>query len=346
MIRSLATHVTLSLLSGLVLTAGAFAQPTGPTDEAKKFEIFVGHWQGSGTAIAPGMGEVPWTAVSEADWVLGGFFVEECTQISVGAPMPLQMKTLYGWDGENARNVSFALGNNGEHSGLTTMHWIEDDVLVSMTTDVLNGEPRMGRTTWEFGENSYDFKVETATGAGPFEVSIEGRFEKVEKAAELAEHQLFVGSFPPSSLRKMRKMVGDFATEGWFDFPGYGKQVIQGTEKIAFELGGHVLASTGVSKVNGMPDWEGRTYTIWNATDKCFDVVMFSSHGEVGASQMWWDGDSLLGTSAMRFMGTPMASRSIIKMSDLGPAVVEGHALIGSGEPKKNFHMEYTPRQQ
>ncbi len=322
-----------------------------PGEEMERLQYFVGHWKAQGTAVAPGFGEIAWTAKSESRAVLDGFFLEGRSDIDVelGAPMPLQFRTMMGWDAEHRRYVSFGVGSNGDHQGFETMQWVDDDTLIATNSFPKDGKPAVTRTIHRIeSDDVWSLTVETAVGAGPFEVTVQGDYLRVDEAPTFAKQTAFIGSMVPNEMRKLKRMVGDWRTEGWFDFPGMGKLDVTGTEIFEYGFGGHVLTAVAHGHVGGLPPWTGWSFITWNARASAYEVVMFSNMGEVSTAQLVWDGDNpnqMIGISAMRYMGVPMASRSVTTFDDARIVGMTAHACSGAEAPKQNFEMSYSPRE-
>ncbi|MBK8979179.1 MAG: DUF1579 family protein [Planctomycetes bacterium] len=337
--------VALSALCCASLASIALGQgQPEPSPEAQRFTRLTGRFAGRGTTQVPGFGEVRWTARAEAKLVLGGFFVHERTEIDAGAPMPLCFEGVYGYDAATKRCVTYGVDNMGQPALWAEVVWVGNDVLVQNTTQVIDGVPKLVRATWRFDDGGYDFEVESATGSEPFGVEIAGRFDRTDDELRFTTPQPFVSGKPvPAEMRRLTAMTGSYATTGWMVLPGAGRIELTGTETIESRVGGHCVVMHQQGRAGDGPGWEGLTFATWNDHDQRYDFVWFDSNGTVSLAQSHWRDGRFLSVGLNQWLGQPMLNRSVLVLKDGRPAVIEGHSILGFGEPEHSFHMEYAP---
>lgn len=339
---------TLLIASAIVVPSTAQGMPQ-PAKELARFERMVGEWQGKGTAhMGPEAAAVPWTATMSVRKGLGGFFFEEDLTVRFeGMPAPLQMKEVFGWDGERQEYVKYVVGNSGDGRA-PQLHWLDDDTCVELYVGLgPTGEPSLSRGTTRMRSDGFTYKSETCSGAGPFQVHVEGHFTRAEPAAkaEIVE-AAFMDAEPSADLARLASALGTWKVTGTMVMvPGTPAMKISGTETFKALWGGSVLQSV----VIGDPDptmgggvYQGISYMTYDPAKKCIVSFQADSMGMCGVSECRFEGADLIVATAGPVMGKPTAMRTIVHMDKNGFTRVVSHALAGTTEPYKSFEATYT----
>jgi hypothetical protein len=351
----------------LLVCAAVPAQEATPAPELKKFDKLIGSWSGSGTVRWTHDAKPEnWTAEVTARWVLGGHFVEEEVTVNLGPdrPVPLEFRTLHGFDREQNRYVTYSAGSIGE-SHCCESFWLGDSVYVTPNAGTEGGLPAIDRSMARFSKDSYTYLIERAVGDGPVHVHVEGTFKR---GAPLARE----GGKPPAEkpvvdLEKKTEKVADKpagilsgsgermkALEGWrgtwkikgrvIPMPGSQPMEISGTETIESLFGGRVLAA----RMRGDPSPEGRTYEAvayisWNEHNRCYDDIWANSMGQSGHSEGRFEGkDKLVFTDAGLHFGKPMVKRTVIELDEKG-ALRRGYSdgISGTTAAERSFEATF-----
>lgn len=340
-------HTTHALaLAVCTLVAPAFAQTPEPSPKLAAFEPMVGTWTGKGTVIPQeGMPAEEWTATVEIKPILDGFFFQEETIVHVGAPTPMVMRGIYGWDAEHERLVAFGCGNQGI-SNVGTVYFPSRTTMVIGVAEEQNGVPMVARNTWTFGGDELTYKSERANGAGDWYTEVEGKFERTDVKPKGVTEASFMGVPVAAPMTVLAgKMVGTYDVKGTMTMaPGMPATKIHGTESIQPILGGHTLFSEVRGYAEGDDaEYVGHNYMCWDPVDNCFDLVFVSNMGEFGKAEARMTEDGHLVTIASGpMMGQLTASRSIIKFGPTGVEEVISHLLSGTADPIVNFKGTYA----
>lgn len=336
----------------LVLTLCALAAPLAaqeapePSPKLSAFEPLVGTWTGKGTANHDeGQPAGEWTATVEFQPILDGFFFQEDTIVEIGAPTPLQMRTVFGWDSEKERYVSFGAGNTGE-SYYTTVYFPDAKTLVVDRAGQEQGQPVVSRNTWKIGDKNLTYIAQRAVGTGKWHTMVEGTFERASNTnRKNFTEASFIETPVDANLEKLSKRIaGTYEVTGTMKMmPDMPEMKITGTEAVRRMFGGHAIHSHIEGETAGE---EGKYladgYITWNPVEKCYDAVFFDNMGMVGESQMRFAGDDeLIGTSAGTMMQTPVVCRTTMTLGENGIETVTATSIVGSGEPYDSFQATY-----
>ena len=89
---------------------------------------------------------------------------DETLQTPMG---PMEFRTLYGWDGERKRPVSYWVGTMGAKE--TQIAWADADTLVGVESGFQQGTLRSNRWTMDITKDGYTFTMHSmAGGMAPF----------------------------------------------------------------------------------------------------------------------------------------------------------------------------------
>ncbi|MGE3171276.1 MAG: DUF1579 family protein [Planctomycetota bacterium] len=341
MLRSLAPILSVLTLAAGVQTVRAQDMPQ-PAPELQKLSVFVGDWEGSGTAVmAPGQPESGWTSQTTYRWALGKHFLQADTSIVFeGQPQPMVFREFMGWDRENRRYVNLAVNNMGE-AGVHPVHFVGDDSLCGLMLWVRDGEPQAERALTKFTKDSMSMSITFLGVEGPAREGVTGTFRRVAKAqptAIEAAHSLWGN---PAEMQKMVRMCGTFDVAGSMVMaPGTPEFPITGRDTIRSLFDGAIVHI----ETHGQPDYESQGFYSWSAADQCYLMSYANSMGQVGSMKVWFaDDNTLVGTSAGLDMGTPSAQRVVVTLDDQGrPKNVLCHGLIGTHAPMRTFEADYT----
>jgi len=343
-------HTKLTYLFALTALAAAVPaqEAPPPSPKLKAFDGLVGYWEGKGEVVQmQGQPATPWTATIAFQPILDGYFFQEDVEVQVGAPTPLQMRTIYGWDAENERYVAFGLGNTGEsHYG--TADFPEPGVMVTGHAGPMQGTFGVNRVVWRFGDGKMRFHADRANGAGAFFVEVQGAFQRIDAAPKSAAEASFVGVPIATQITKLApRLTGTYSIRGAMRMtPDMPEMKITGTETIALAFGGHAVTMVVEGNADGGPPYVGHNYMVWNAADSCYDFVGFDNMGMCGKMSAWMvDADTIVAVHGGKEMGQPVAARATMKIGKAGLASWTNHSIVGAAEPMQSFHATYTREQ-
>ena len=290
------------------------------------------------------MEPAPWTATVHYQPILGGYFFQEDAVIEVGAPTPIVMRSIYGWDAETERYVMFVVGNTGE-ADFHTVQFPEPGTMIVGHAGMRQGEFATMRTITRVTADAITFESERANGTGPWFTAVKGELTKADvKPPELLAVGFVGVPVPPQIEALADRMAGSYTIRGSMaSAPGAADVRISGAEHITKAFGGHAIHSIVEGSAGGEgPTYVAHTFMVWNASDARFDSVAFDNMGTVGHSQAWMVGDdTLVAVFAGRRMGQPTADRGTLKLGDDGPESWTSHTIVGTDEPKLTFHATY-----
>lgn len=359
------------VLASLPLTLHAQQGPPGPAPELKKLAVFVGTWQGSGTALMPpaageelaavapaDAGGAPahnakWTSKSTYRWAMGGHFLEEDTIVEFENLPPMVFHAYLGWDRENRRYVSVVAANMGEvqHSEL---HWLGDKTVLSMGPSHCEGVPGLQRTIQRFGAagDTIAFSMEVASADGPLMKAVEGTMKKAKGAsAQAMDASLSMMPAAPE-MAKLARICGTYKVEGsMVPAPGAPSMSIHGEETIRSLFGGSTVEMRVVGGSDGdaageSPSYESWAAISWDSQARCYRQVYVDNMGKIGSSECRWSGEkALVHTMATLESGQPMAGRCVLHLADDGSiAKIVNHSLAGTAGPLQCFSATYTKK--
>ena len=331
------------LLASAVLVAPVCAQDMmmpQPSEQLDAFAPALGHWKGSGTVVMePGGQEGAWTSIGTTKRILNGFFIQD--DMRVDTPMgALGFRTIYGVDPATEQLKSYGVGSMG--SGESTVRWIDDMVQVAVGTSIENGVPIVDRWTVTYAKDSYSMIGERAIGDGPFFEHIVGEMRRVEEGWDASSPMEASAMAPiPDEAKKLAKFLGSYELAGSMNMPGMGSMEISGVEDADWMFGGAVLGS----HVKGQPmNYEGHSYTYWDAMRRAYVSLNLSSMGEIALVEGHWADDKMV------FMGMGMeftgfgASRVVVSFGEHGVAGVAVHRMPSTGDAYLAFEATYTRR--
>ncbi len=331
-------RTTFILSAVAALAAAGMSQGPGegmmPSPEVQKFAVLVGDWQGSGTMVSkPGAEATKWTATGHAQWILGGHFIQEdqSIQTSMGS---FSIRTIYGWDRELGQPICYGFSSMGPDE--SQISWIDDKTLVSVGRGAREGTPMADRWTMKFDEKGYTFSMDRALGDGPVFNHVQGRFDRVAKAAPLAAATSF--GPPPAEMKALEPMIGDWHLTGKVNMPGMVAE-IAATEKIEWLYGGAVLAGHVESEPKG--SYESSWYVCYDQEAKCYKHLYASDLGEVGMPRAYvLDGDFVVTEAATQY-GQPSVNRTVVDLADGGIARTYSDTIRGAGPSERSFEATY-----
>lgn len=335
--------VLLSVLCLVAPLAAQEPQAPQPTEQAKSLHRLVGSYTGSGVArAAKGAADEKWEATLVARPLFEGFFVHEELEVRLGAPTPMRMSTVYGWDGGHDRMFNASVSNMG---GMIfgELTWADEDTLVSMATAKYMGQLAIGRATWHFTDDGFTYRHEKAVTGGEWFTEVEGEFHKAE-ARMPAYGPAFVGMEVPAEQQKLvDALSGNFRLEGEMTMPGMPESMkIGGNERVRAVYGGHVLISQARS--DPMPEmgvWQGLNAFAWDPDRGHYWSLMVDSTGEVSHAPMWWVDGQLVSVESRVSMGLPTVNRTVIEIGEHGMTGFEAHSISGTDAPYRSFKCSY-----
>jgi len=234
------------LVCALVATAAHGLTQDGSREqpaELRKLEHLVGNWEGKGMYYpAPGAEGMPWTSVGSTQWILNGHFLLEDVRIDLGPmmPVPIQFRTLYGWDAERQVVVTRGVGNmGGGNQG--ELHWLDDTTIASFNSGIEEGQPFVERVITNLSDDS--FVMERATGDGPFAAYVDGKSQKSEKTFSALSEEADVAPLPPNEeMQRIARMVGSYACRGKYNDGSGEPKPVANEVTVERMFGGNALA--------------------------------------------------------------------------------------------------------
>ncbi|MEZ5962291.1 MAG: DUF1579 family protein [Planctomycetota bacterium] len=350
--RRLVTLATLSLLGSLLgsLSTSLHAQPgaiPGPAPELAKLKPFAGKWRGEGTAVMrPGGPTSKWTASVDAQWQLGGHFLQSDTEIHFdGMPTPMRFREFMGWDRENRRYVNLVVSNTGEGM-LTEPHFADDHNLVLMMRRVEGGMPLFERTVTTIDKDSWKFVITFLRPEGDATESVRGDFQRDDRVRvpELGQSEALMPA--DGRMAKLARMAGVFDVAGEMTMPGMQAMKITGKDTVRTLFGGSIVEIHTVGGSELAPDsYEAFAFYALDAGRDCYRMVYVNNMGQVGSMDARFVGDDkLVATFAGQYWGQPTTSRVVLKLDARGrPAATASHSCMGADEPTCDFRATYTP---
>jgi hypothetical protein len=330
-------RTTFALFTLAALASASLAQQEGPSmmpdPQVQKFAALIGDYQGNGTVLEkPGAQPTKWTATGHTAWILGGHFVQEDQDIQTSMGT-YSFRTIYGWDRENARPICYGVTNMGPEE--SEIAWIDDKTLVSVHQGTRAGVPYVDRWTMKLDEKGYAFSLDRAMGDSPAFNHVQGRYDRVTKAAPVAA----VAYGPaPAEMKALQPLIGDWHLTGKIDMPGMAAP-IAGNETIEWLYGGAVLAGHVQSEPQG--GYEGIWFICYDQDAKCYRHLFASDMGEVGMPRGdLVDGDFVITDAAIQF-GQPSVYRSVIDIADGGIARCFSDRIMGTGATVRSFEATY-----
>ena len=312
--------------------------------ELRKLGHMVGNWEGKGMFYpTPDSEGMPWTSVGSVQWILNGHFLLEDVRIDVGPmmPVPIQFRTLYGWDAERQIVFTRGVGNmGGGNQG--ELHWLDEHTIANYNSGVEEGQPFVERGITDLSDDS--FVMERATAGGPFAAYVDGESKKCEKGFSALSEEADVAAMPASeAMQRVTRMVGSYSYSGKMR-PAPGEpQPVTGELTIERMFGGHALA-VHVLPGGGRPEMWG--FVSWNDREHCYDYFTANAEGRSGVYQARPDGsDMLVFTSMGSSEGMALLERMTLALNDDGsPRSLKADVLRGASDAVRVMELSYTKR--
>jgi hypothetical protein len=322
-----------------------------PAKQLKKLDRMIGHFEGSGT-VNPGAGipAMKWTSTSHCKKVLDGHFLQEETIIDLGegAPAPIAFRTLFGWDASKQRYVSAAIGNMGP-AKIETVHFVDDDTMVTTGSAYEEGEFVVERWVTKFTKDGYTFSSQRAIADGKFETYVTGTVKRVKAAARGGVAVNATASFAPvpKQMTALAKLAGTYSFKGSMQMDASMPEIpISGTEKLTTSFGGNIVEGW----VDGDPVENMGTYKAWFAfcwdpNQNCYVQLYANNMGEIGESHGYRIGNDFVFTMQGLQNGLPALARTIVKCDENGTVTKSlAHSIVGANDPLKMFKATYTKK--
>lgn len=328
---------------------GAQTTP-GPPVELAKLERLLGHWEGRGTFTpVPGGESAPWTSTSSVRRAMNGFFLQEDLVIDLGpgAPSPIVFRSFHGYDRENRRYMTLSLGNVGPPSA-TEVHWADEDTMVSVEPSVEDGQVVVERWITWLEPDAIRFAGYRSLGVAEPYVHVEGRMTRAEKPVDEAVLAA-ARAFAPigEEMTRLNRMAGTYRLRGTYRAaPETEAMEIAGTETFKPLYGGSALEVRVVGdELPGIGVYESWAGIGWDPAKGCYTNVYVNCLGEIGRSELRWEGERLVGTHCGLSMGRPSVLRSVLELDAKGGLLrVQGHSLTGVHPPVISFDARYERR--
>ena len=264
------SYLSIAILIANVLPAqDSLEQMMTPAKETKKFDVFLGSWEGSGTAKGSPDGEaMRFTVTADARRVLGGHFVREDSLFTfVGMEgSSIAFRSYHGWDRENKRYMSIQMGNDGSVQ-TTEMDWVDDKTIVSGNKVKMAGQVFYERYVVNFAEKDrYTLVGHRSVGAGKPFVHIQGEYRR--KTLTIANASVrpkplpieSQGAFGPTAkaLPFARRIAGHYRMKGsMIPAPGAPKMTISAEEIVKPIFGDSILLFRTKGEPSGGFSYEG-----------------------------------------------------------------------------------------
>ena len=346
-----------------VLTAAPAAQdpalPQGPAPEVKKFERWLGAWEGKGEYFAAHDAKpVAFTAREHVAHALQNHFVESVSHVKFEGGMPeMHMRAFWGFDRDNARHYAVGVSNMGaafKHD----VDWVGDDVMLITSHDIVDGKPFVMRETLRFAGDRFDILVEQAIADQPWFVHVKGSMQRSAAAARAAdasadgtENGDGATAFADANMQKLARLLGTWRFEGKMRMaPDADAIAVTGTETNTVGFGGHVIVHHMIgdpaSMAPGAPPmgYEAWSFGSWNETRKAFVYVMADSMGQGGKMETWpLSDDEFVTAMSGKMQGVPSACRALMRFTGDANAPVKWAAdrLRGTDTAYREFEGSY-----
>jgi hypothetical protein len=341
-----------SLVFVLLIGSGLGAQQPGTVDPdapalVQPFAQLVGSWRAEGQFRAGA--EEParsWTALVEARWVLGGHFVQEDMEVRLGDAAPLQIRTLYGWDGARDRFVAASVSNDGR-SRLSEVTWTGARELVAVTLERIGGSPAVVQGTWEFGEGRYGYRLEQALG-GSWQRSLSGEFRRVDDLPARAPDASRDGAAIGAEMAEIALLAGDYGVEGErVDPAGRTLATTTGQDRLWPMYGGQILAGRASLGAEGAAELEAHRYLAWNPSKRRYQIFSFDDAGGVGVMELRWDGEDALVGEAVESDGVEtLLASTRIELGSGGVRRVQSRTVRSTGEIVGQVALRYRSTEE
>ena len=320
-------------LAALALAVPAVAQNVAPAPDLEKLHAFVGQFEGSGKFVPmPGMPEMSWTSTATGRLILGGHFVQldETIQTDFG---PMEFRTVYGWDGETKKPVTFTVGAMG--AGSPDLAWV-DGKLVTTYHGEDQGTPFAERTVLDLTDEGYTFAMERLSGVGDSFKHVWGTVKRTSREPAAANE--VAADAPTELMAPLARMQGKWDLAGKVNMMGFEME-ITATEDISWRYGGAVLFGDMV----GQPgDYQAQWYLAWDPAGERFLHYSITSMGQFMAGSGRVVGDQVIFTAERTQAGVPVLERSVMQVGDEGPVKAWAHLLQGAEDPIVFFEATYA----
>jgi Protein of unknown function (DUF1579) len=342
-----------------LLSPAAFAQEgemdMGPAKEVKAFDKLLGTWTGSGTVRASADARMKWTATSHTTSVLGGHFVQEDTKIvfeGEQAPPALVFRTLYGFDKETKRWMSYAISNMGTAEA-KQIHWVDGKMMSggSKVEKDMTGKDQFIVERWSttFNEDGYSVASYQTIGNGRPFAHVVGSFKKAKVANASFKANKIAPMIPvPKQMGALQKWSGSYHLKGWMIMmPGMPKTDITAKETVESIFGGAAIEfRLKGDPIPNMPGtYEGWGAMVWSDQDQCYKSLWIDNMGGAIMQDTHIRDGKFIGGLAVVSMGQPTVVQSITTLAADGSlgSVVE-YRGSGAAAPVKSFSGTYTKK--
>ena len=350
--------LALTLLPALMLPLfGGDEEKVELAEPLAKFAKLLGDWDGAGTVqMQPGMPKMDWTSHGTLSVVLDGKFILNEMELDFGGVIPrIFYRTYYGYDASRDELVCFSVGNTGQMSVSDRAYWADDETLVVVELVEQDGVEMISRSITTFKDGVHRYRWESATGAQPFELMIEGTMQRSETSFQISAEDganSFMQVPAPAPMQKLARMAGQYVMEGDYHmFPGQPPIPVASNETIKAVFGGHVLMFHSDGIPNPATDnfeYEAFAYMVWDPTRGKFRQFWLNNMGECSSHEHGMVGENLLVSTRARWqLDTPEAVRGTLELDENGvPVRVWMDRLLSTDQPKRAFSGTYKKRSE
>jgi hypothetical protein len=329
------------------------APDMSPAPQVKSFHKLLGTWNGAGTvrtsAEDPGM---KWTATTHNTSVLGGHFVQQKLKIvfqGEQAPPVLAFRTIYGYDKETKKWMSYSIDNTGGTEA-NEIHWVNGKMMSggSKTEMDMNGKLQfiVQRWTRTFSKNSYTIAVDQTVGDGKHFAHVTGSFTRASaiKVASASYTATKIPAMAPvaKQMAPVAKWHGKYRLKGWMIMAqGMPKMDIGGVEVVKSIFGGTILdlRFKGDPIPNAGSAYEGWGTISWSAHSNCYKRLYIDNMGGAVLHDLHLRDGKFVGGALLLSMGQPVVISSVMTLNDDGSkATFSEHKAFGTSAP---IHASY-----
>jgi Protein of unknown function (DUF1579) len=342
--KRFAVFLSLALGSASALAQEPAAAPQAP--ELARLGVFVGNWEGSGTALLHPGATARWTSQSSYQWALDGNFLRADTTIQfAGEASQLQFLEYLGWDREQKRYVTVTVDNMGEgRFGTLT---IADDEVIGVKTSMRDGQPVVEREVSKLGKDSMSVVITLLTGAAPPVEMVNGTFKRLAQARPTALEAVHAMQPPGPPMRKLARAAGTYDIAGDFLMgPGMPPTKFTGREALATLFDGAILHvhTTGIAEGSAQ-HYEGHGFYAWDGETGSYRAMFLNNMGEAAASEARFVGDDkLVFVMAGMRGGVPFTERNVLSLDKDGkPLHLASSNCTGDAAPFQSFQEDYKP---
>ncbi|MBL8900791.1 MAG: DUF1579 family protein [Planctomycetes bacterium] len=322
-----------------------------PAAELSKLAAFVGNWEGSGEAnFSPGQPPTKWKGHGTHRWSHDGHFLQEDFVLRFeGLPIPLVMRSYFGWDRERGRYAMIQVQNNGR-AVLRDFAIQPDGAIYQMLLQHQEGVDYAERSLMRLDGQKLVHSIDLFLPEGDSTRVVDAVFTRSEKACEVPlETPPFPGNVPHDAMKKLARLHGTYAVKGTMTMaPGMPPMKISGADVFHTIFGGVAMIAHTDGAAEGMPGkYVSDGFFGYDEARGCLVMAAVSNMGEIMQLEYRFaEGDrALIGMMAGVYSGAPTAMRYVMELDEQGALVRgSGHTLSGTAAPFESFAATYTKK--